>query len=311
MVSVLRMRAAQVSDIVRMDGLAALCKQIAFVNRSAIVVEKDLGEIVDRPAPLETANLKVVELQRNLVASGAYRFQLVSRRLKALYRLEQGFSGFALVRGDLVVGDMWCSSSETESDPKRVHADLGRFGFTQWDKTSVYAFDIFVVPSERKLSVAAAFRNAAMLKLRAKGFRKGFGFYWADNLLAHWCTHVLNKWNGVKIVKVSRFFLLTVAYPSQKLPDRICKRRDRQKLNIELFLPNVRSAFEAALHVEPAAITMDTEPGDIPAWDSIGHVTLAANLEQEFGVEFDKDDLMTMENVREICRVVQGKLATA
>jgi acyl carrier protein len=40
----------------------------------------------------------------------------------------------------------------------------------------------------------------------------------------------------------------------------------------------------------------------------MGHVTLASSLERTFGLTFDVDDLMAMENVREICRVVQTKL---
>jgi acyl carrier protein len=40
----------------------------------------------------------------------------------------------------------------------------------------------------------------------------------------------------------------------------------------------------------------------------MGHVTLASSLEQAFGLTFDVDDLMAMENVKEICRVVQSKL---
>jgi acyl carrier protein len=41
----------------------------------------------------------------------------------------------------------------------------------------------------------------------------------------------------------------------------------------------------------------------------MGHVTLASSLEQEFGLTFDVDDLMEMENVKEICRIVQSKLS--
>jgi len=219
MFDVLRLRAAQVADVLRTDGWIFLCKQVAYLNRSAIVVEKEFAEVVDRSAPLQAAGLRVVELERNSVASGAVRFALASRRLKARHLLEHGYIGFGLVRGDLVVGDMWCCFSETESDPKRVHADLRRFGFTEWDKSSVYTFDIFVVPAERKSGVAAAFQNAAMLNLRAKGFRKGYGFYWADNLLAHWCTRVMNKWNRIKIVKISRFLVLTFAFPSRERPE--------------------------------------------------------------------------------------------
>lgn len=75
------------------------------------------------------------------------------------------------------------------------------------------------------------------------------------------------------------------------------------------LLTRVRSAFKSAFDIDPRTITIDTTPQDIPAWDSMGHVTLASSLETVFGVTFDVDDLMAMENVKEICRIVQSKLA--
>jgi acyl carrier protein len=80
---------------------------------------------------------------------------------------------------------------------------------------------------------------------------------------------------------------------------------------MEELLSQIRNAFHSALNVDPASISIDTVPGDLPAWDSMGHVTLASSLEEEFGVSFDVDDLMAMENVREICRIVQSKLCRA
>jgi acyl carrier protein len=77
---------------------------------------------------------------------------------------------------------------------------------------------------------------------------------------------------------------------------------------MEELLEKVRIAFQSSLDVDPQTITIDTVPSDIPAWDSMGHVTLASSLEQAFGLTFDVDDLMAMENVKEICRVVQSKL---
>jgi len=74
-------------------------------------------------------------------------------------------------------------------------------------------------------------------------------------------------------------------------------------------LARVQRAFNSAFDVEPGSVTIDTVPGDIRAWDSMGHVTLASSLEQEFGVTFDVDELMEMENVREIVRILQAKLA--
>jgi acyl carrier protein len=74
-------------------------------------------------------------------------------------------------------------------------------------------------------------------------------------------------------------------------------------------LARVQRAFGAAFEVEPGSVSIETVPGDIKAWDSMGHVTLASSLEQEFGLTFDVDELMEMENVREIVRIVQAKLA--
>jgi acyl carrier protein len=79
-------------------------------------------------------------------------------------------------------------------------------------------------------------------------------------------------------------------------------------LTTEEVLGKVRSAFKSAFDVDPGSININTVPSDVSAWDSMGHVTLASSLEQAFGLTFDVDDLMAMENVKEICRVVQAKL---
>ncbi len=78
---------------------------------------------------------------------------------------------------------------------------------------------------------------------------------------------------------------------------------------MEEVLSGVQSAFKSAFDIDPKTVTLDTTPDEVPAWDSMGHVTLASSLEQTFRLTFDVDDLMEMENVREICRVVQSKLA--
>jgi len=77
---------------------------------------------------------------------------------------------------------------------------------------------------------------------------------------------------------------------------------------MEELLVKVKDAFSSTFDIDPQTITLDSTPSDIPAWDSMGHVELASSLEHAFGLSFDVDDLMAMENVKEICRVVQCKL---
>ena len=75
------------------------------------------------------------------------------------------------------------------------------------------------------------------------------------------------------------------------------------------LLATVQGAFKAAFDVDPELITMETKPTDIPAWDSMGHLALVSSLEQAFRLSFDVDQVMEMEDVRQIVRIVQGCLA--
>ena len=74
------------------------------------------------------------------------------------------------------------------------------------------------------------------------------------------------------------------------------------------FFTKIQQAFHDAFEIDPKLVSMDTAPNDIPGWDSVGHLALASSLESSFGVRFDVDELMEMENVREIVRILQSKL---
>jgi len=75
------------------------------------------------------------------------------------------------------------------------------------------------------------------------------------------------------------------------------------------ILTKVREAFKGSFDIDPESVSMDTTVSDIPRWDSVGHLSLASNLEQAFGITLDVDELMEMENVREIVRVIATKLS--
>lgn len=83
---------------------------------------------------------------------------------------------------------------------------------------------------------------------------------------------------------------------------------EKEIQNSDELLAKIRSAFKSAFDIDPQSVTLNTVPSDISAWDSMGHVTLASSLEQAFGLTFDVDDLMAMENVKEIHRIVHSKL---
>lgn len=76
----------------------------------------------------------------------------------------------------------------------------------------------------------------------------------------------------------------------------------------DYILTKVREAFRATFDINPQLVTMDTVADDVPGWDSVGHLSLGANLEQAFGISMDVDDLMEMESVRKIVLNIAKKL---
>ena len=67
---------------------------------------------------------------------------------------------------------------------------------------------------------------------------------------------------------------------------------------MDYVLSKVQEAFKAAFEIDPQLVSTETSPSDIPGWDSVGHLSLASNLELVFGISLDVDELMEMENVR-------------
>jgi len=89
---------------------------------------------------------------------------------------------------------------------------------------------------------------------------------------------------------------------------QVVERKD-QMSDTDYVLVKVQEAFKAAFDIDPQQVTMETSASDIPLWDSVGHLSLASSLEEVFGITLDVDELMEMESVREIVRVITPKLA--
>jgi len=70
MLNDVRMRIAQVVDLVRSNGWRSLFKEVVFLKRTAIVVEKDLSELTERSKPLASAKLKLLEIDKDMLSSG-------------------------------------------------------------------------------------------------------------------------------------------------------------------------------------------------------------------------------------------------
>jgi len=62
---------------------------------------------------------------------------------------------------------------------------------------------------------------------------------------------------------------------------------------------------------KPERVTPDTGRSDIPAWDSLGVLTLMADLDSNFGIQLSDDEVQGMRTVKDILEILHrnGKLA--
>ena len=72
-------------------------------------------------------------------------------------------------------------------------------------------------------------------------------------------------------------------------------------------LTEVRTIFKNLFGIDPQLVSMETRADDVPGWDSVGHLSLGASLEEVFAIDLDADDLMEMSDVREIVRTIEAK----
>jgi acyl carrier protein len=55
-------------------------------------------------------------------------------------------------------------------------------------------------------------------------------------------------------------------------------------------------------------ITENSTIGDFPAWDSMGHLTIIATIEETFDINFEPEEMMEIEDVKDMINAVNGKL---
>lgn len=54
-------------------------------------------------------------------------------------------------------------------------------------------------------------------------------------------------------------------------------------------------------------INTEMQPSDVEGWNSLGHLQLIVRLEQELNLSFELDELIEMQSVGDIVRIVEQK----
>jgi len=78
---------------------------------------------------------------------------------------------------------------------------------------------------------------------------------------------------------------------------------DRQPQSL---FARVQALLAEAIQVQPELVTPDLAFGDVPEWDSLGHMEVMLRLEDQFGVAVDTDLIARLVSVPEICKYLEG-----
>jgi|APFre7841882724_1041349.scaffolds.fasta_scaffold409646_1 acyl carrier protein len=70
----------------------------------------------------------------------------------------------------------------------------------------------------------------------------------------------------------------------------------------------IQAVLVEALQVSPELVTADLTLGDIPQWDSMGHMEVMMFLEQSFGVEINNDTIANLTSIPAIRQHIQETL---
>lgn len=205
------MRLVQFLESWKWNGLISTFKEIIYLNRQAIPVQRDLLPLDPMMNNLTQSNTELIEISRHNFQNINLTYPLKNRYLKTLNNIKNGYRAIAIVRDNEVIGDVWYTTSKNPTRTS-VHPDVKWLGIDFGEK-DVYAWDMLIKPTERGNSISIYLMNGAMHILRKKGFEKLYGYYWADNIPALW-MHRMLRFKELKRLKVHRF--LYVKFIKQK-----------------------------------------------------------------------------------------------
>ena len=67
----------------------------------------------------------------------------------------------------------------------------------------------------------------------------------------------------------------------------------------------IQSILAEAFQIAPEMVTPDLEFGDIPEWDSLGHMEVMMQLEEEFGIEISAETIADLISIPKISEHIE------
>ncbi len=74
------------------------------------------------------------------------------------------------------------------------------------------------------------------------------------------------------------------------------------------ILEKVIGIVASTCDVDKSEVTEISMVGDFPAWDSMGHLAILNAVEEAFDISFEPEEMMEIEDVKDIVAAVNSKL---
>ena len=72
----------------------------------------------------------------------------------------------------------------------------------------------------------------------------------------------------------------------------------------------IKSIFKEALELNENSysLSLDSQFGDVPGWDSLGHMKIVTAIEETLDVEFDIEEIIGVDTIEKLIKMVVDKL---
>lgn len=75
------------------------------------------------------------------------------------------------------------------------------------------------------------------------------------------------------------------------------------------ILATINQIFIDLFDDNSIVLTELSDTSDVEAWDSLNHIQVITAIEKHFKIRFELNDLLNFQNIGDLCRGVQSKLA--
>lgn len=66
----------------------------------------------------------------------------------------------------------------------------------------------------------------------------------------------------------------------------------------------------SAIQIDPGTLNSDSSLGNVPGWDSLGHLSVISAIEADFGIELSVDDVIECESIADFVDVISEYISS-